>query len=271
MSQPRKPRGGGIGIIWHSNALLESGGGMLERASRRFSLSRHFGYYSKRVDRIVAVSKGVRNFLSTYCKDEDKIVVVPTGVDVSELHISFVRPQSPFVFLAFADSAEGVATILEAGSRVANHRGDFRICLSGGSEVATIVSNAFRQIPEWLDVKVDCKDYVSLYDSASCFVSADRGGVPYNIIAGASISGLPLIVSNGEATRWWSSSTPSVFQFNYPSSIDLARTMKFVMGIDREKLAQKCEISSRVNSAKYSLDSWANHIITIYREIRESK
>lgn len=240
---------------------------MLERALRRFSLSRHFGYYSKRVDRIVAVSKGVRNFLSTYCKGDDKIVVVPTGVDVSELHISFVRPQSPFVFLAFADSAEGVATILEAGSRVASNRGGFRICLAGGSEVATIVSNTFRQIPEWLDVKVDCKDYVSLYDSASCFVSADRGGVPYNIIAGASISGLPLIVSNDDSAQWWSASTPSAFMFNYPSSIDLARAMKSVMGIDKEKLAQKCEISSRVNSAKFSLDSWANHIVAVYREI----
>lgn len=257
-------------MIWQSSALLESGGGILERTLRHFSLSLHYGHYSRHVDRIVAVSKGVQNTLSAYCKDKDKIVVVPSGVDVGELHISFVRPQSPFVFLAFTDSAEGVATIIDAGSRVASNHGDFRICLSGGTEVATIVRNKFRQIPKWLDVKVDSKDYVSLYDSASCFMSVDQGNVPYNIIAGASISGLPLIVSNKEAVQWWSNSTPSVFLFNYPSSIDLARMMKFVMGIDKEKLAQKCKISSHVYSAKHSLDSWANNIMAIYREIRES-
>lgn len=212
------------------------------------------------------MSKGVRDFLSGYCKDGDKIVVVPTGVDVGRLHISFARPQSPFVFLAAADGQEGVAAILEAGGRMARGSRDFRIRLMGGAEAAAVAGATFRQKPEWLDIVGDANDNVPLYDSASCFVSAGMGDVGFDVIE-ASISGLPLIISNKEIEQGWND-VPSMFQFDYPDSKDLARKMSIVMGTDRERLARKCEISSRSNSAKYSLDGWANHIITIYRDLK---
>lgn len=246
--------------------MPEGGGGVLERVSRHISLSRHFGHYSKYADRIVAVSKGVRNFLSEYCKDGDKIVVVPTGVDVGRLHVSFSRPQSPFVFLAVADGAEGAAAILEAGGRMARSSHGFRIRLAGGAETAAVADAMFRKTPDWLDVVGEVRDYVPLYDSASCFVSAASGDVGPDIIE-ASISGLPLIISNRGIGQGWNA-IPSTFQFDYPDSVDLARKMSIVMGTDRDRLARKCEVSSRANSAKYSLDGWANHIITIYRDLK---
>lgn len=260
--------GASVRLVWHSSALPDGSGGVLERARRRIGLLRHFGRYSKYADRIVAVSKGVRDFLSGYCKDASKIVVVPMGVDTGRLHVSFSRPQSPFVFLAVADGAEGAAAILQAGGRMASGRHDFRIRLAGGAEVVAAAGSMFRQAPDWLDVVGEVDDYVPLYDSASCFVSAGRGGVPSDVIAGASISGLPMIVSSKEGAQWWKDSAPSVFMFRYPSSVDLAKQMEFVMGVDKGKLAQRCEVSSKANSARYSLDAWASHVVTIYRDLK---
>lgn len=260
--------GASVRLVWHSSALPDGSGGVLERARRRIGLLRHFGRYSKYAGRIVAVSKGVRDFLSGYCKDANKIVVVPMGVDTGRLHVSFSRPQSPFVFLAVADGAEGAAAILQAGGRMASSRHDFRIRLAGGAEVVAAAGSMFRQAPDWLDVVGEVDDYVPLYDSASCFVSAGRGGVPSDVIAGASISGLPMIVSSKEGAQWWKDSAPSVFMFRYPSSVDLAKQMEFVMGVDKDKLAQRCEVSSKANSARYSLDAWASHVVTIYRDLK---
>ena len=143
----RVGRRAGVPVIYEVRALWEDAAvdhGTTREGSLRYRLSRALETYAvKRADRVVTICEGLRGELISRGLPENRVAVVPNGVDVERFSVSTKGdPElaqslglSGATVLGFAGSFygyEGLALLLSAMPGILRERQDVRLLLVGG-------------------------------------------------------------------------------------------------------------------------------------------
>lgn len=233
---------------------------MIGYVNKFFYCARKYKVYS------VCVSKEMEKFIILHGFKKLRVTTITNGIDISKLNFKKVASPDLFKFLTFGgrNISKRIDIICEAEKIIPKHYA-FEIIITEGVDTKTVVkargSNNGR-----IKIVSQTRDVQDLYSNSNAYISASVGETFSNAIAEASFSGLLIIQSDIEGTRW-NQSNPNTLVFKVNNHISLAECMMKAMDKSRAELQRIALENHCFIKTKFSISSWAEEMLNFYKKI----
>jgi glycosyltransferase involved in cell wall biosynthesis len=226
----------------------------------------------KKTDRFVAISRDVRKELLEYGFPDDRIVMIPNGVDTDEF--SYKRPDKDFsdkfrfILVGRRTPQKGIDIALEAMKILKSKNINAELVMYGWD----YNEHDYRAYAKSLNVEdiVSFKDFDSdvlgLYRKADCLILPSRGEGLSNVMLESMSCGLPVIVSDAGGNVDVVKSGENGFIFENKSSEKLAECMAAVYE-NPEMKVMFSEKAYKTITSSYSLKRVAEKYSELYDEL----
>lgn len=269
---------GDIKVVWHLHDHLSFQSNILKKLYQHICFRLHYFYWGKYAS-VISVGSDCVDFLSNLRKRKlpfRNLEIIPNGIDIDRLKIRNVnavigggKNTLNFKFLAFGgrNVQKRIDVILHAGKILISQDVNFKLVITEGTDTADVIRSVFgNDQPSWVELIPQTEYIAELFSGMNCFISSSVAETFSYAVAEASIFGLPVIQSDIQGTAW-NAVNPSTFVFKNMDSESLALKMKEVMSMPQTELMQRCKISQKNNTEKYSLEAWADKVVAFYNKI----
>ncbi|RJQ34462.1 glycosyltransferase [Candidatus Parcubacteria bacterium] len=210
---------------------------------------------------IIAVSPAVRNSLIAHGVTEERIVVVPNGIDVSRFRKEEEHAPNPFFTFLFVGrlvEQKGVDVLLEAFGKL-DHA---ELHIVGDGTLKNDLEKKARMLPgsriEFLGTR---RDVPALLSRADCFVFPSRWEGYGLAIAEAAATGLPIIASDVPAVRDLVEHEKEAILVPPGDAAALSIAMQRVMG--DHALRQRLARAARERATHFSIERHIDGLLQI--------
>jgi glycosyltransferase involved in cell wall biosynthesis len=254
-------------VIWHLHNSLSYRSDFLRRFKQKFIFFRHYKLFSGHVHAI-AVSEWIKNFVINAGFRRENMIVLPNGIDEQRIHpknLYYYNTIRPYSFLALSGRhhIKGIDILLEACEKLNKERMDFQLYLTNGRDTEEQILKKYDILPSWLHIIEQNENINEILSVADCFISSSRFETFSFVIAEAVLANMPVISSNIEGVTW-AKQLPCCFFFESENPDSLCAVMHSLAKDEDKTIFDKCVQSRQIVVDNYSINSWANKIITIY-------
>lgn len=263
-------------IVWHLHNWLSFMPNLLKAVYQRLGFYLHYGRGSRKDIYAISVCQEMIDFIVRFGFKRQHAVCIPNGIDLSRITPPFSHvihnlankgwdKRAAYSFLAFGgrNISKRIDLFYKAGERLYKEGvTDFVCYVTIGTDTCETVKVLGGEQP-WFKLIPQNDDINQIFAQADCFVSTSTCETFSYAIAEASYYGLPIIQSDIPGTSWNRPSQTTLW-FESENVEDLARQMKRMMEVTPASLAHALQQASEGIQQNYSLDSWADKVISSY-------
>lgn len=259
--------------IWHMHDALSFQSNIIKALYQVYCYYLHYGKpilkNSSNPPNIIAVCSHELNFIRPFRLGKRiNETIIPNGVNLDRIHVKEYNPHRIPTFVAMGGrNIQKRTDILVKAAKFLHQKGvNIKVNIVGTNETKREIESNVGKLPSYIEIIPPREDINAIYEMADCFVSTSIHETFSYAIAEASYAGLPIIQSNIEGTKW-NNDGKCTFLFNSGNAVDLANTIEKFLAVDSDDLKKRSSIASTYISETYSIENWADKIISFFESI----
>ena len=245
-----------IPIIWHMEMGVN-----LERKSKYIKNLLKFKVLAAGKVYHSAASAAVAEKINSL-KPRHACEAIPNSLDLSRLRPMSTAPSDAqiknLLVFAYEPHVKGLDVALDALENLNASKVKYRLLISAQDGTYKYLDERYSALPEWITILKPTNDIASVYEQCDIMLLPSRSeGFSYALTE-ALYTGLPAVCSEITGNQW-AKEMKSVFFFESENAADLGKTIEECAASPVSE--ENREYNRGVIRQKYSMDTWADHMI----------
>lgn len=260
-------------LVWHLHDYFSYVNNPIKKLYQKFCFYKHYGYYAKDVS-IIGVCDEIKYFVKTFNWGRFHLeTTIPNGIDFSRITKTKNWENTEYVktFLVFGGrNIQKRIDIALKAFNLLNSKPSLKptkLIIVNGNGTQECINEIFNgKTPEWCKIIEPKEDISQIFSQADCFISTSVHETFSYAVCEATIYGIPVIQSDIPGTKW-NAFNPSTYVFKNLDINDLTNQIINVQNTPIQQISDNCKITRNNNMGKYSLENWANKVISFYKRL----